>query len=207
MTMMRLITRLRARRFSLIAIAAAGVSTLAPGLAEACTVAQTPTKQAFQQFGDSSQYSLAPEGSFESGTTGWTLTGAAVKSGNESYHVNAATDSRSLSIPANGGAISAPICVSSGTPTFRFFARQTSGGWAEMNVNVLWTDSSGVAHSTTAGGFSATTSWVASQAYNLGSMLPLEQPGSTLSVRLQFVPAPTGGGLAVDDVEVDPYSK
>jgi hypothetical protein len=64
-----------------------------------------------------------------------------------------------------------------------------------------------VAHSSTAGGFSATTNWTPSQPYGLGAMLPLWQPGSTLSVRIQFVPASTGGGLAVDDLEVDPYSK
>jgi hypothetical protein len=204
--MLKLVSRLRPRRTALAVMTAASVSVLVPGLAQACTVAQTPTKQAFKQFGDTSSYSLASGGSFESGTSGWTLTGASVQSGNEAYHVNAASDSRSLSIPASGGAISAPICVSSSTPTFRFFARQTSGGWAEVNVNVLWSDSSG-AHVTTAGGLSPTTSWAPSEVYNLGAMLPLWQPGSTLSVRIQFVPAATGGGLAVDDLEVDPYSK
>ena len=98
--------------------------------------------------------------------------------------------------------------VNASTPTFRFFARQASGGWAEMNINVLWTDSSGVSHVSTAGGLSPTTSWGLTQVYNLGAMLgPVFQPGTTLSVRLQFVPASTGGPVAIDDVEVDPYSK
>jgi hypothetical protein len=177
-----------------------------PALAHACTVTTTGTK-AFSQFGDSSLYALAPGGSFESGTSGWTLNSASVKSGNESYYVNSRSDSHALWIPPTSEPISAPICVSSSTPTFRFFARQTSGGWAEMNINVLWTDSSGVSHVTTAGGLSPTTSWAPTQAYNLGAMLPLWQPGSTLSVRIQFVPASTGGAIAIDDLEIDPYSK
>ena len=91
-------------------------------------------------------------------------------------------------------------------PTFRFFARQTSGSWSEMNINVLWTDSPGVAQVTTAGGLGPSTSWGPTPVYNLAAMLgPLFQPGSTLTVRIQFVPAPTGGGLAIDDLMIDPY--
>jgi hypothetical protein len=76
-----------------------------------------------------------------------------------------------------------------------------------MNVNVLWTDASGVAHVSTAGGFSATSSWALSQVYDLGAMLPLWQAGSTLSVRIQFVPASGGGPVALDDLYVDPYRR
>ena len=75
-----------------------------------------------------------------------------------------------------------------------------------MNINVLWTDSSGVSHVTTAGGLSPNSSWQPSAVYALGSMLPLWQPGSTLLVRIQFVPQSTGGSIAIDDFYVDPYS-
>ena len=76
-----------------------------------------------------------------------------------------------------------------------------------MNVNVLWTDALGVTHSTTAGSASGMTSWTASPVMLLGAMLPLWQPGSTLSIRLQFLPAQYGGSWAVDEVYVDPYSR
>ena len=36
---------------------------------------------------------------------------------------------------------------------------------------------------------------------------PLWQSGSTLSVRLQFVPQASGGAIGLDDFEIDPYSK
>ena len=59
-----------------------------PAIADACTVANAATSQPFARFGDTSLYTLAPSGSFEAGTAGWTLDGASLQSGNESYHVN-----------------------------------------------------------------------------------------------------------------------
>src|ERR687886_323383 len=58
-----------------------------PAVAQAaCPTA--PTVKAFQALGDSSDYFLAPGGSFESGASGWSLTGASVVSGNESSKVH-----------------------------------------------------------------------------------------------------------------------
>jgi hypothetical protein len=197
---------LRLRRVLLLAAATTVLAGAVPALAEACTVANTTSTQAFKPFGDAASYTLAPGGSFESGTAGWSLSSASLKADNESYHVHAASDSHALYISPTGGAISAPFCVSSAMPTFRFFARQVSGGWSEMNINVLWTDSSGVAQVTTAGGLGPSTSWGPTPVYNLAAMLgPLFQPGSTLTVRIQFVPASGGGAIAIDDLLVDPY--
>ena len=194
-------------RRTAIALASAAIMMGAvPALAEACTPSTSGT-QVLKPFGDSNLYSLAPGGSFESATNGWTLNGSSVQSGNESYKVNGSSHSHSLLVPATSQPVSAPICVSSATPYFRFFAKQAGSGWSEMNINVLWTDSSG-SHVTTAGGLSPTTSWGLTQSYNLGAMLgPVFQPGITLSVRLQFVPASGGAPIAIDDIEVDPYSK
>jgi len=158
-------------------------------------------------FGDTASYVFAPGGSFEAGAPGWSLKGSSVRSGNESYFVGSTRDSHSLYIPPTSNPVSAPICVDASTPTFRLFAKQASSKWAEMNINVLWTDASGASHVSSAGGLSATSHWTLSQVYDLGTMLPLWQPGSTLSVRLQFVPASGGGPVAVDDVLIDPYSR
>jgi hypothetical protein len=202
----RLTHGLRLRRVLLLAAATTVFAGAVPALAEACTVANTTSTQAFKTFGDAASYTLAPSGSFESGTAGWSLSGARVQSGNESYYVNSKSDSHSLVVAPTSQPISPPICVNSSMPTFRFFARQVSGGWSEMNINVLWTDSSGVTHVTTAGGLAPSTSWGPTPVYNLAAMLgPLFQPGSTLSVRLQFVPASGGSAIAIDDLEVDPY--
>jgi hypothetical protein len=179
----------------------------APAVAGACTVSTSGGSQTMKQFGDLSDYVAAPGGTFESGSSGWTLSGAAVASGNESFHVNSASDSHSLSINATGTATSPPICVSTQTPSFRFFARRISGTWAQMNVNLLWTDAAGVSHTTTAGSVQGGNAWTPTPPLALGTSLPLWQPGSTLTVRLQFVPANYGGNWAIDDVYVDPYSR
>ena len=197
--MSTLIPQLHIRRSLSALVGAALLTILIPAVAQACTVS-TGGSQVFRSVGDLNNYTLVPGGSFESGATGWSLTGAAVTAGGSS-------GSRSLTITPNGNAVSPPICVDISTPTFRFVARRASGTWAQMNVNVLWTDGLGVAHSTTAGSVSGMTSWTASPVMLLGAMLPLWQPGSTLSVRLQFLPAQYGGSWAVDDVYVDPYSR
>ncbi len=194
-----LIPRPRIRRSVGALVGAALLTILIPAVAQACTVS-TGGSQVFEAAGDLNNYTMVQGGSFENGATGWSLTGATVSTGG-------ASGSHSLTITPNGYAVSPPICVDISTPTFRFVARRASGTWAQMNVNVLWTDALGVGHSTTAGSASGMTSWTASPVMLLGAMLPLWQPGSTQSVRLQFLPAQYGGSWAIDDVYVDPYSR
>jgi hypothetical protein len=194
-------------RRSLCALLGAALFACAiPAVAGACTP-PTGGSAEFAPFGDHANYSLAPSGSFESGAAGWSLTRSSVASGNEAFFINSESDSHSLSISANGSAISPPICVDITTPTFRFVARRTSGSWAQMNVNLLWTDASGTTHTTTAGSIMGDTNWAVSSVMNLGASLPLWQSDTTLSVRLQFLPAQYGGDWAIDDVYIDPYAK
>jgi hypothetical protein len=103
--------------------------------------------------------------------------------------------------------VSPTICVDTSTPTFRFVARRASGSWAQLTVNLLWTDAMGVQHTTTAGSLSGGTAWQPSPVLALGASLPLWQPGTTLDVRVQFLRARYGGAWAIDDVYVDPYSR
>jgi hypothetical protein len=194
------------RRSLCALLGAALLACLIPAVANACTPA-TGGSAVFSTFGDHATYSLAPGGSFESGAAGWSLARSSVASGNESFFIHSKSDSNSLSIGANGSAVSPPICVGITTPTFRFVARRTSGSWAQMNVNLLWTDASGTTHTTTAGSVNGDSGWAVTPVMNLGSSLPLWQPGSTLSVRLQFAPAQYGGDWAIDDVYIDPYAK
>lgn len=180
------------------------VAGVAPAAASAdCAYGSLSTP--FAQFGDSASYARVPGGSFESGAPGWSLTQAAVTSGNESYKV--AGGSHSLAIQPDGTAVSPTICVSTATPTFRFFARQTSGSWGVLNVILQWTDASGAVHDTTVGALSSGTSWQASPKMLLGSALPLWQAGQTLNVQLVFEPIQSGGAWAIDDVYVDPNAR
>jgi hypothetical protein len=177
-----------------------------PAAAEAACPT-SPTTQAFLAFGDSASYSLAPNGHFESGTSGWALTSAAVASGNESYKVRSASDKKSLAIQPTGTALSPAICVGVEHPTFRLFAHRTSGSWGVLNVKLRWTGSDGVSHDTTVasldgGGY---TSWAPTPALALATTLPLWQSGQTVSAKLFFDPEDYGGAWAIDDVYVDPY--
>jgi hypothetical protein len=195
-----LISRPRLRRLICTLVGAAALATVAPAVADACTVSTANESQPFVSLGDSAWYTLAPGGAFASGTTsGWTLNGATVQNGG-------GPSGNHLAFGPGSAPISAPFCVSAATPTFRFYARQTSGSWAEMNVNVLWTDGSGVTHTTTAAGLNLTPSWTVTPIYNLGNMLPT-QAGATFSVRIQFVPAAYGGAVSIDNLYVDPYSR
>jgi hypothetical protein len=86
----------------------------------------------FAKWSDSALYTLAPGGSFESTATGWTLTGrAAVVAGSSPF----ATGKSSLSLPAGASALSGPICVEKGYPSWRFAARSTGG---KLAVEVIY---------------------------------------------------------------------
>src|SRR4051812_20882012 len=100
---MRLSRTTSHHRFKLAAAVAAltlvaAMSALASS-AQACSY--SGAKQAFSQWGDRSNYVLAPDGGFEAGGSGWSLSsGATVVAGNESYYLNGTGDSKSLSLPA-----------------------------------------------------------------------------------------------------------
>ena len=123
----------------------------------------TPTTQAFKRFGDSAAYSLVSNGAFESGTSGWSLTKAAVVAGNETFKVRAATDSKSLAVQPTGIAVSPAFCVGVEHPSFRFFARRTSGTWGVMNVKLRWTGTDGKTNDTVVGSLAGDPdkSWLA----------------------------------------------
>jgi len=140
---LRLTRGLRLRRVLLLVAATTLIAGAIPALAQACTVANTTTTQAFKQFGDTASYTLAPSGSFESGTTGWSLGGASVKGGSESYFVNSTSDSRSLVVPATSQPISPPFCVNRSMPTFRFFARQVESAAVGVSVDARSSHSEG----------------------------------------------------------------
>lgn len=197
--------RPRLHAFAVALAAGACIAGVAPGVASAAC-SYGPLSTPFAQFGDSNSYGLVPGGSFEAGAPGWSLSQAAVTTGNESYNV--AGGSHSLAIQPQGSAMSPSICASTASPTFRFFARQTSGNWAQMHVVVEWTDASGVVHDTTVGSLQGSgTAWQATPAFALSSVLPLWQADQTLSVSLLFEPAQYGGAWAIDDVYVDPSGR
>jgi hypothetical protein len=189
-------------------IAGVGIALFGiPAAAQASPCTPTPTTKAFAAFGDNSDYSLIPGGNFESGSSGWSLSGSWVQFGNESYKVGGGTDSKSLAIMAAGRAVSPEFCVGLEHPTFRFFARRTSGTWGVLNVKVRWTDN-GVTNETVVGSLSAGgTSWQPSRSFNLAQVLGISSDDQAVQARFVFDPENYGGNWAIDDVYVDPYTR
>lgn len=177
-----------------------------PAAQAACPTA--PTVKAFAGFGDNADYSLIPGGAFESGTTGWSLSGAAVATGNESYKVHGGADTKSLAVTPAGKAVSAAFCADIAHPTFRLFARRTGGSWGVLYVKVRWTNPSGAVNETVVGAISASdTAWHPSAIYNLAQVMGIWNGDQAIQTQLVFDPDDAGGSWAIDDVYVDPYAR
>ena len=186
--------------------AAALTFAVVPAANAACV--DTPTTKAFAALGDNADYTLAPAGAFESGTAGWSLTGARVVDGNESAKVHGAADAKSLAIAATGTAVSPSFCVGIQHPTFRLFARRTSGTWGVLNVKLRVTRPNGVVNETVVGSVTADdTAWHPTTPIALSTVLDLWNAGQSASVQLVFEPEDFGGAWAIDDVYIDAYSK
>jgi hypothetical protein len=178
-----------------------------PAAAQASPCQAVPTTKAFAAFGDTADYSLAPNGSFEAGSGGWSLTNSWLQSGNESYKVNGAADSKSLAIKAAGNAVSPEFCVGMEHPTFRFFARRTSGTWGVLNVKVRWKQN-GVTNETVVGSVTAgDTSWQPTRAFSLAQVLGIWNNDQAFQAQFVFDPEDSGGSWAIDDVYVDPFTR
>jgi hypothetical protein len=202
---MRHVTRPRRSRTILAALLGAGLLTLgAPALAAAACTPSSSSK-VFEQFGDGAAYSLAPGGSFETGTSGWKLSNAAVVDGNETFQLT--PGSHSLAIATAGSAVSPWVCISSEYPSFRFVARQLSGSPTEqLHVSLRWLNLLGITVNTTAGTVQSSSTWTPTPVLVLGSSVPLWLPGTSLNVALVFSTSGQGA-WAIDDVYIDPYSR
>jgi hypothetical protein len=178
------------------AIALAGTAAPASaGLGLACPDA---TSKPFAPWSDYANYAFAPNGGFESGATGWSLSGAKVVPGNESFYIHASGEKYSLSMPAGASATSPPMCISLLSGKMRFVARGDSG--AKVKVQIIYRGLlSSVLGILDGGTYSVGTSWKpSSQVGMLGGTLPL----LTSSVSFRFTAV--GGAVAVDDVYLDP---
>jgi hypothetical protein len=202
------VLRPRGFRTGLTALLSAVAVFVLPAAAQAACQS-TPTTKAFQAFGDPNDYSLVPNGGFEAGAGGWSLSRSTVTFGNEPWSVRGAGDSKSLAIDASGVAVSPTVCIDLSRPTYRFFARRSSGTWGVLNLRVRWQDSSGHTNETTIAALdsSSGTAWRVSPALNIASLLGLWNADQDVSVQLVFDPENYGGSWAIDDVYVDPYGR
>ena len=165
-----------------------------------------PLSRPFLPWLDPMQYTLAPRGTFESGTSGWTLKGgAAVVTGNEPWKVSG-PGSRSLYLPSGSSAMTPPICVETLDPTVRYFAKNRGVvALSSLLVEVVLLNSSGQPVLTLpAGVHTGLGSWHPSLPgvglLNATALLN----GGKANVKFRFRPVGLGAKWQIDDVYVDP---
>lgn len=123
------------RRF---AAGVAATAVLAPaGAADAATTscAGESLQQVFAAWGDPSWYFLAPDGGFEGGAAGWSLTGGArVVRSTDPFGLGGTGDRRSLALPKGASATSAPFCIRRDSRIVRWVQRGTRRGALAVEV-------------------------------------------------------------------------
>jgi len=180
--------------------------TVTAGSAQACSY--TGAEQVFAPWGDSKHYVLAPDGGFEAGASGWSLSrGAVTVAGNESYYLNDAADLRSLSLPAGSSAASPPICMSLDTPIFRMVARNSGDPASRLRVEAVY-KLLGLVRTKTVSNVAASSTWAPAQ--QMSTVLTLSTIVGTLipsSIQIRIIPLDSKGKWQVDDLYVDPYAR
>jgi hypothetical protein len=174
---------------------AVGAAPASAGLGLSCPAA---TSTPFAAWSDYANYAFVPDGGFEAGASGWSLSGARVVAGNESFYVHSKLDKVSLSLPAGASATSPPMCISLFSSKMRFVARGDAG--SKVRVQIVYRGLlSSLVGILDGGTYTVGGSWKPSpQIGMLGGLLPLLTSG--VSFRFTAV----GGAAAIDDVYLDP---
>lgn len=163
--------------------------------------------QIFAPWLDFSNYILAPNGSFELGSKGWSLSGGAgVVSGNEPF---LPTGSHSLALPSGSTAMSPTVCLGTKQLYIRFFGSDLGGTDGGLRVRVYWYGllNQLLGHSDFAV-FAPGGPWAPSGQINssggLLAPLPVVALLSSSSARIEITPLGSGSHWQIDDLYIDP---
>jgi hypothetical protein len=172
-----------------------GTAPASGGIGLSCP---SPTSKPFAPWSDYANYAFLPDGGFEAGASGWSLNGARVVAGNETYFIHSASDRYALSIPAGKSATSPGMCISLLSSKMRFVVRGDSG--AKVKVQIIYRGLlSSVLGILDGGTISAGGSWKPSPEIGMvGGVLPL------LTTSVQFRFTAVNGTALIDDVYLDP---
>lgn len=204
-------------RRGLAALLGTAAVLAAPSAADAATATKSgscpvqPATKVFSAFGDSANYFLAPGGSFEAGSPSWTLTNAAVDTGNETSYVHGAGDTRSLTVRTGGQAVSPAFCVDPDHPGFRLFVRRTGGNIGRLWIKLRVPTTTGGTRDYIVGTFSGSGSspWQLTDSLRLSDLVsPLA--GKTVQAQVVVIADTVvgqGATWAVDDIYLDPYAR
>jgi hypothetical protein len=152
----------------------------------------------FEPWNDRRLYTPAPGGDFETAAAGWTLEGATLAADSSPFLLSAALGASSLELPADATALSPPICVERGFPSFRLVARSVSAEPAVVKVQVVYAD--GRAKKT--GRLKPAADWAVTRKLSLAQGRFRVRRGESALVQLRF--AVTSGTARLDDLYIDP---
>ena len=207
--------RLKLRIGSTAAIALAALSASAVSANAGVLVSSAPScadqklSKPFTPWLDFANYTPLLGGSFEGLTRGWSLGGARVVAGNETFKVGGPRHAKSLRIPAGKAVTSPAICVGLAHPTIRFFAKRHTGGSANlstMRVDVLFENNLGILNTLPIGDVTASANWQPTLPMTVVANLLALLPGERTPIAFRFTPM-LGGEWSIDDVYVDPYAR
>jgi hypothetical protein len=194
------------RRVTLLSVLCAAALLAVPaanaGLIGSVTQTVLPTCGSngypFAQFGDQHAYYGFANNGFESGTTGWTVSGSyGVSKGNEPWNVNGA-GTHSLTLLPGASATSPAFCINLLDPAIRAFARGTAGG--DLKIQVIFHGLTGnLTGILNAGDVSGSGAWAPTSRISSLLALPL------LTAYAQIRVTAASGTWQVDDVFVDPF--
>jgi hypothetical protein len=188
------------------ALAAAPAANAGLLVASAPSCDETVLERPFARWLDPLSYTLVPDGGFEQGAAGWSLSGGAeVVDGNETFYVHGARESKSLSLPRGSSATSPVMCAGLDKPVMRFFSKSSGGllSLSTLAVEVLFETSTGKVLSLPVGVALPTKKWQPTLPLPvLASLLPL-LPGEQTPIAFRF--RPLGPATwTIDDVYLDP---
>jgi hypothetical protein len=192
-----------------LAAAACSVPAASAGLiGNLLSNCQSGGTQVFAPWADAAYYILAPNGSFELGSGGWSLNGgAAIVSGNEPFY---RTGTHSLSLPSGSTATSPTVCLGTKQLYIRMFVKDLGGTDSGLRVRVLWYGLlNQLLGSSDFAVFPGGGDWAPSDQVRSGggllTPLPVVALLSSTSARIQITPLGAGSRWQVDDLYIDPY--
>jgi hypothetical protein len=156
---------------------------------------------------DLAQYTPAPNGGLENGSSGWSLSGgASVVPGNERFFVGAPTDAHSLTLPSGSSATTGTTCVELLDPTLRLFVVNTGSLLSALQVEVLYEDIFGTPRAQTIALLPGTSRWQPTPPilFLANLQAPPLLTDANAAVAFRFTPRGLGD-WRIDDVYVDPF--
>lgn len=162
----------------------------------------------FARWLDLMLYTKAPGGDFESGASGWTLTGGAkLVAGNETFNIGG-VGTRSLYLPSGSSATSPAMCVTILHPTLRYFAKNRGSILlSSLLVEVVFQDPvSGKTRALPVGVHTGGSGWHPSlpSLVLLDLLAPVLGERGRLDVAFRFRPVGLGAQWQIDNLFVDP---